>query len=204
VAVPLYQTLDTDTTLIGDAFQVAVAEHHRRLSGLAYVLTGDRRAAEEMVAEAYARVWGRFRRNQIDDLGPYLRRTVVNLAHSRRRRWKLERDHAETHGREPRGRGGGWGDERGGGWGGEWGGGPGGPGVVASFEDRVDARRSLHGALLTLPVEQRAVIVLRHLEDLSEDETARVLRIRPGTVKSRLARGLEALRVQLAETEETP
>jgi RNA polymerase sigma-70 factor (sigma-E family) len=179
VAVSLSPTLETGTALVGDAFQIAVAEHHRRLSGLAYVLTGDRRAAEELVAEAYARVWGRYRRHQIDDLGPYLRRAVVNLAHSRRRRWKLERDHAETQ--------------------------PGGAtDVVVSFEEGVDVRRSLHQALLALPVEQRAVIVLRHLEDLSEDETARVLGIRPGTVKSRLARGLEALRVQLANHEEGP
>jgi RNA polymerase sigma factor (sigma-70 family) len=74
-------------------------------------------------------------------------------------------------------------------------------GVVVSFEARVDARDSLHAALLKLPVEQRAVIVLRHLEDLSEQETARLLGIRPGTVKSRLARGLEAMRVQLADTD---
>jgi RNA polymerase sigma-70 factor (sigma-E family) len=179
VAVPLCQTADTGSALVGDAFQVAVAEHHRRLSGLAYVLTGDRRAAEELVAEAYARVWGRTRRHQVDDLGPYLRRTVVNLAHSRRRRWRLEREHAEAQPAHH-------------------------IGVVVSFEDRVDARRSLHAALLTLPVEQRAVIVLRHLEDLSEDETAKVLRVRPGTVKSRLARGLDALRTELAEHQEAP
>jgi DNA-directed RNA polymerase specialized sigma24 family protein len=47
-------------------------------------------------------------------------------------------------------------------------------GVVVSFEDRVDATDSMHAALLKLPVDQRAVIVLRHLEDLSEQETARV------------------------------
>jgi DNA-directed RNA polymerase specialized sigma24 family protein len=37
------------------------------------------------------------------------------------------------------------------------------------------------------------------VEDLSEHETARLLRIRPGTVKSRLARGLDAMRTQLSE-----
>jgi RNA polymerase sigma factor (sigma-70 family) len=72
-------------------------------------------------------------------------------------------------------------------------------GVVVSFEDRVDATDSMHAALLKLPVDQRAVIVLRHLEDLSEQETARLLGIRPGTVKSRLARGLGAMRAGFAD-----
>lgn len=169
--MPAYQTLEMGAALAVDAFQVAVAEHHRRLAGLAYVLTGDRQVAEDLVAEAYARVWGRA---QVDDLGPYLRRVVVNLARSRRRRWMVERAHAEI--RRP-------GDE----------------GVVGPFDDRVDARHLLHAALLALPVEQRAVIVLRHLEDLSEQDTAKLLGIRPGTVKSRLARGLEAMRTQFAD-----
>jgi RNA polymerase sigma factor (sigma-70 family) len=48
--------------------------------------------------------------------------------------------------------------------------------------------------LATLPVDQRAVLVLRYYEDRSEDEIARLLGIAPGTVKSRAARGLAALR----------
>jgi RNA polymerase sigma-70 factor (sigma-E family) len=54
----------------------------------------------------------------------------------------------------------------------------------------VDVRR----ALAALPAGQRAVLVLRYLDDQSEAETARLLGISPGTVKSRAARGLASLR----------
>jgi RNA polymerase sigma factor (sigma-70 family) len=50
-----------------------------------------------------------------------------------------------------------------------------------------------------LPFRQRAVLMLRYYEDLSEAETARVLNCRPGTVKSSLHRGIAALRKQLGE-----
>jgi len=53
-----------------------------------------------------------------------------------------------------------------------------------------DVLRALHG----LPAVQRAVIVLRFYEQLSEADVARVLRCRPGTVKSRTARALAQLR----------
>jgi RNA polymerase sigma-70 factor (ECF subfamily) len=52
----------------------------------------------------------------------------------------------------------------------------------------VDGRLDMETVLAGLPPEQRAVLVLRHVEDLSEDEVAQVLRIPPGTVKSRLHR----------------
>lgn len=176
--MPLYQAAGREVALTGDLFADAIAEHQQRLAGLAFVMTGDRQVAEDLVAEAFARVWGRvgsrLHGRQVDDLGLYLRRVVVNLARSRRRRWMVERAHAETQ--------------------------PGlVDGAVMTFEDRVDVRYSLHAALLALPVEQRAVIVLRHLEDLSEHETAKLLRIRPGTVKSRLSRGLEAMRRHISE-----
>ena len=49
-------------------------------------------------------------------------------------------------------------------------------------------------ALAALPVGQRAVLMLRYLDDLSEAETARLLGIPVGTVKSRAARALASLR----------
>jgi RNA polymerase sigma factor (sigma-70 family) len=56
----------------------------------------------------------------------------------------------------------------------------------------------------TLPFRQRAVLMLRYYEDLSEADIARVLKCRPGTVKSALHRGLAALRKQLGDTESAP
>lgn len=57
-------------------------------------------------------------------------------------------------------------------------------------------------SLLTLPIEQRAVIVCRTILEFSTAETAVALGVREGTVKSRLARGLAVLRSSLAEKEE--
>ena len=72
------------------------------------------------------------------------------------------------------------------------------------FEADVDDHLGLLAALLRLPIDQRAVIVLRHVEDLSESETAAALDIPEGTVKSRLARGLASLRELLEETADGP
>jgi RNA polymerase sigma-70 factor (ECF subfamily) len=60
----------------------------------------------------------------------------------------------------------------------------------------------LDRALRNLSIDQRAVVVCRHLIGYSELETARVLGIRPGTVKSRLNRALTGLRSSLADTDE--
>lgn len=58
-------------------------------------------------------------------------------------------------------------------------------------------RLDLVAALWTLPVRQRAAVVLRYWHDLPEVEIARALGCRPGTVKSNLARGLAALRQEV-------
>ena len=55
----------------------------------------------------------------------------------------------------------------------------------------------LHRALATLPKRQRAMVVLRHLEDLSVSEVAQLLGIAEGTVKSQTARGVQAIRAAL-------
>jgi RNA polymerase sigma-70 factor (sigma-E family) len=60
----------------------------------------------------------------------------------------------------------------------------------ADVFDRVD----FVTAIATLPARQRAVVVLRFYEDLTVEQVAEVLRIRPGTVKSYSARALDTLR----------
>ena len=61
-----------------------------------------------------------------------------------------------------------------------------------------DERDRLRRALLTLSKGERAVVVLRHVEDLPEAEVARVLGCSPGTVKSQSSRGLAKLRAALS------
>ena len=69
----------------------AVADHHRELARFAFRLCGDRTQAEDIVAEAYARVWPNWRRGRVTTLLPYLMRTVANLAFAGHRRRRLER-----------------------------------------------------------------------------------------------------------------
>ena len=70
------------------------------------------------------------------------------------------------------------------------------PDALATLDptDKVAVADGVRRALATLPVDQRAVLVLRYYEDRSEDDIAGLLGVAPGTVKSRAARGLAALR----------
>lgn len=164
-----------------EEFAQRYLEEVRRCVGLAYVLCGDEGTAEEVVADAFAACWPHFRAGRVDDVHAYLRRAVVNTVNSRLRRRRLERAHLEhvraagssvTHDRSGAGEG--------------------------AAEDRAE----LWPALLALPMAQRSVLALRFLEDRSEAETAAILGVRPGTVKSRTARALADLRVALGEPDD--
>lgn len=71
--------------VVDDAFTPAVTSHRQALARFAFMLCGDAVHAEDVVAEAYARVWPRWRRGRVDDLLllPYLRRTVANEVYGR-------------------------------------------------------------------------------------------------------------------------
>lgn len=149
-------------------------EEVRRCVRLAYVLCGDEGTAEEVVGDAFAACWPHFRAGKVDDVHGYLRRSVVNTMNSRFRRRRLERAHlARSAGDRLE------------------------PAAAGSGEAAVTDRSTLWPALLTLPMEQRSVLVLRFLEDRSELETAEILGVKVGTVKSRTSRGLEQLRTRL-------
>jgi RNA polymerase sigma factor (sigma-70 family) len=149
------------------AAAVALDVESRRLFQLAFLLCGDRRRAEDAVAEAVARVWRRGLGKPIEDVRPYLRRTLVNLLARQHHRRASEAAALVRHG-------------------------PGGdvPEVSAEALDHV----AVETALLRLPMNQRTIVVLRYFEDMSEAEIASTLRVARGTVKSRAARALEALR----------
>ena len=135
---------------------------------LAYLLTGDQALAEDLVQEAFVRLAGRFVDLRNPDAFPaYLRKTVVNLTRMHYRRRRLERAYLDRQRREP---------------------------PPDSADPDVDTRQHVKQALLRLTPRQRAALVLRFYEDLPEAQIAEILGCRPGTVKSLLARGLEALR----------
>jgi RNA polymerase sigma-70 factor (sigma-E family) len=143
---------------------------------LAYLLTGDRQQAEDLVQEAFVRCVGRFRHLRVPDaFEAYLRRTIVNLHTSGLRRKRLERRWLAAEGRTAAAR-------------------------ASSLPD-VGAREDLWRRLLTLPPRQRAALVLRYYEDLSEHDTARTLGCSVPAVKSLVARGTAALRDRI-ESEE--
>jgi RNA polymerase sigma-70 factor (sigma-E family) len=151
-------------------------ERHAPAAGrLAYLLTGDRVLAEDLVQEAFVRLVGRFRHLRVPDaFEAYLRRTIVNLHTSQLRRRRVERAYLEREGRrEP-----------------------------STTDPDMEAREELWRAVLALPPRQRAAIVLRFYEDLSERETADALGCSPSAAKSLVARAMQTLRA-LIESETT-
>lgn len=144
--------------------------------GLAYLLIGDRDAAEDLVQEAFVRLAGRLGhlrdRSRFD---AYLRRTMVNLHLSRLRRIRLERAYLAREGARS----------------------------TAERDRQADeaARQDLWGSLAKLPARQRAALVLRYYEDLSERETAEVMRSSVAAVKSLVARAMLTLRGEMEEAE---
>jgi RNA polymerase sigma-70 factor (sigma-E family) len=137
---------------------------------LAYLLTGDRALAEDLVQEAFARFAGRLLHLRSPDaFEPYLRRTIVNLSRSYFRRRKVERAHLERLARAPQ--------------------------LPTSSSDALD--ETVHEAILHLPARQRAAIVLRFYEDQSDVQTAEIMGCRPGTVRSLVSRGMTTLRTDL-------
>jgi len=160
----------TDTGRLGELY----LRHANDAVRLGYLLTGDRALAEDLVQDAFVRMAGRLR--HLRDPGafePYLRRTVVNLSKSHFRRANVERAYVS--------RAGGALD----------------PSAQAPAGPALEDRDALWRAMDRLSSRQRAALVLRFYEDLSERETADVLRCRPGTVKSLVSRGLETLRTEI-------
>lgn len=148
-------------------------EHAPAARRLAYLLTGQPAAAEDLVQEAFVRVAGRtLRVNDAHVFRAYLRRTVINLHTSHQRRRKVERTYLEREATRL---------------------------VPDAPPPDIDLQEDLWRRLLALPSRQRAALVLRYYEDLSEQDTAGILRCSRSAAKSLTARALETLRADLRE-----
>jgi RNA polymerase sigma-70 factor (sigma-E family) len=150
-------------------------EQRRGALRLAFAMTGDAHLAEDVVAEAFAHTFRRWSSGSVRDPDTYVRWAVVNEVRTVWRRRQIRRRHAAREQRIEL--------------------------TVASGMDRVADADLLERALATLPPRVRAVVVLRIVEDLSEQQTAAALGCSVGTVKGYLSRGLERLREALTASE---
>jgi RNA polymerase sigma-70 factor (sigma-E family) len=157
-----------DRDRVTETLELFLAERGRPLLRSAVLLTGSQQAGEDLLQAALERLIKHWPTIHGDPEG-YLRRTLYHLAADgwRRERTWLRRSHLlrPEHG-----------------------------GIADDATAGVDLRDALVRALLQLPPRQRAVIVLRYWEQLSEAEAAEMLGCSVGTVKSAASRGLSRMR----------
>ncbi|MBZ5737561.1 SigE family RNA polymerase sigma factor [Nocardioides mangrovi] len=156
-------------------FTAYLEARQARLLRTAYLLTGDQHQAEDLLQTSLAKLylaWDRVRdRGSVD---AYVRRIMVNENNSLwRRGWRRRETATDT---VPE---------------------------TAPVHDRYDegTGSAVWAVVQTLPRKARAVVVLRYYEQLSEAETADVLGISVGTVKSQCSRALATLRDRIGEEE---
>jgi RNA polymerase sigma-70 factor, ECF subfamily len=172
------------------AFPALVAAHADRLYTIAVRLLGDGRDAEEVAQDALVRAYRAMagypaERTRELRLRPWLASIAVNLARNRRRNLGDRRppetlDGLVESGFDPADRI------------------DAGP---ASVADRRAGAEALAALVLRLPPHLRSAVILRHVDGLSVAETAEALGRPEGTVKAQVARGLDRLRVLLAEAD---
>lgn len=155
------------------AWEALVREHQQALFRLAYLLLGDADEAEDIAQEAFVRAFRALERfDPARPLRPWLLRIVTNLAHNRRRavgRYLAALLRAGRIEPEP----------------------------ISAIGERSGQQweaQTLWQAVRRLRADDQRIIYLRYFLDLSEAETAAVLDIAPGTVKSRLHRATQRLR----------
>jgi RNA polymerase sigma-70 factor (sigma-E family) len=153
-----------------EQFRAWVEDHRGDLLRTAiFLAAGDRWAAEDLVQTTLMRLYVAWSRVRADTVEAYARRCLLNalIDHRRLDATRRELPRVEL------------------------------PETAVSDPSPIDTRSAVFDALAQLPVRMRAAVVMRHLLDLSVEETAEALRCRQGTVKSQTARGLDQLRAAL-------
>jgi RNA polymerase sigma-70 factor (sigma-E family) len=156
--------------LTGSKFEEFATGALPALLRFGHVLTGSPDEAEDLVQEALAKSLRRWRHVSADDPVAYVRRVMVNTHLTRWRRWGARVQVGEV------------------------------PEIAADDAGLVRSQEwdALRRALAQLPSRQRAVLVLRYLEDLPDLAIAALVGCQPATVRSLASRGLAALRPLLA------
>ncbi|MCX6020214.1 MAG: sigma-70 family RNA polymerase sigma factor [Chloroflexi bacterium] len=159
-----------------DAFSEVVTRYQDRIFNYTYRMTGSREDAQDLAQETFLRVYLHLDTFRVEErFSPWIYRIATNLSlnHLKRRKRNLpllpEALDLEQ------------------------------PGSPDSALEAREERLALQAAILTLPEHYRAVIVLRHVEELSYDEIAQVLDLPLGTVKTRLFRARELLQKELKD-----
>jgi RNA polymerase sigma-70 factor (sigma-E family) len=157
-------------------FRAFFAREYSRLCWLGFLLTGSGTEGEELAQEALVRIWWRWRLGRRPaDPARYARRVLVNRRRSLLRRAAVEaRSLARARAEDV---------------------------APPAGNERAMV---LWEAVQALPARQRAVLVLRYKEDLTEAEVARLLGMPVGTVKSVSHRALARLRQRLGSADLDP
>ena len=137
----------------------------------AYMLCGDWHRAEDLVQGTLVKVVVAARRRRVDSLDAYSRKALLRLFLDENRRLWRRRENTRAELLD----------------------------VVDSGGGDSDLKVTVLSGLRGLPPRQRAVVVLRFWEDRSVEETAALLGVSPGTVKSHSSRALAALRVMFQD-----
>ena len=146
--------------------------HYQPLVRFAVLLTGSKETGEDVVQDVFSKALPAVAALPDDEQFRYLRAAVWNTWKNVLRRRAVERRHRSV-----------------------------GP-EAASDEDRIADREAVWSAIKRLPLRQRACVVLRYYEGLTEREAAGVLHCSIGTIKSQTSRALAHLRKELSDDED--
>jgi RNA polymerase sigma factor (sigma-70 family) len=157
--------MSTDESLARDALRRAYETHRLPLLRLSTLLTGSPELAEDLVQDVFLRVATKIGALGPDEVRRYLRRSLLNA-------WSNELRHRQVESRAA---------------------------SKIGLDDRApDSLPEEHGAMwpqiLALPPRQRACVVLRYYEELSDREIASVLGCRVTTVRSQTSRAIRKLK----------
>ncbi|NQW22948.1 MAG: RNA polymerase sigma factor [SAR202 cluster bacterium] len=161
-----------------EAFRHLVESYEDVLYGTAYLMTGNTALSEEHVQEAFLSAWRGIRGFRTGyPVKPWLVRILVNTVTAQRRRRSVPIDPLDVAEAQS------------------------GAGDPADLAESIEARVRVRQAISALSDEHNTVVTLRYFAGLTVPQVAQALGTREGTIKSRLHRALQHLRMELEEME---